>query len=62
MATALGVIIYLHNHALSSAVDGEASNLYSVASHDTAHQGRFAHHLDELLSRVAVLVDLADVS
>lgn len=57
-----GAIMNLHDHALSGAVDGKASNLHSMASHDGAHQGRLTHDLDELLTRVAVLVDLADVS
>lgn len=50
-----------HN-ALAAGVDGEATNVNTVAARNVLDKGSLTNDLDELLTGVAVLVDVADVA
>ena len=50
------------NDALAAGVDGEATDLDTVTASNVLDQRGLANDLDELLSGVAVLVEVADVT
>ena len=51
-----------HNNTLAAGVNGKAANLNTVASGNVLHQRGLANDLDELLTSVALLVDVADIA
>lgn len=51
-----------HHHALARLVHLEAADLDAVLATDVLHQRRLTDDLDQLLTGVAVLVDLANVA
>lgn len=50
-----------NNHALAAGVDGESTDLDTVAAGNVLDKRGFAHDLDELLTSVAILVEVADI-
>jgi hypothetical protein len=52
----------VYNDALTRAVNGETANLDTVLARNVFNKRRLADNLDELLTSVTVLVDVADVT
>lgn len=50
------------NHAFAAGVDGESADLDTVATGNVLDKRGFAHDLDELLTSVAILVEVADIA
>lgn len=50
------------NHALAAGVDGKSTDLDTVATGNVFDKRGFAHNLDELLTSVAILVEVADIA